>query len=179
MDLGIRRGFRYALVAGAGAATADLVYAGLAFLGGSALAGGVQSIEGPLRVLSGVVLVLIAIFGLYRSRWEAPPAPALAGHPAMDLIRTYLRFVGLTIINPTTVVYFAAVIIGLGIADDMTPVQGLLFVTGAFLASLSWQTLIAGAGALAGSRLPARARIAMSVGGNLFVLVLGLLIILR
>ncbi|MGH3668602.1 MAG: hypothetical protein ACRDU7_09935, partial [Acidimicrobiia bacterium] len=53
--------------------------------------------------------------------------------------RTYGRFVGLTIINPTTIVYFAAVVIGLGVAKGMTAADGALFVIGAFLASLSWQ----------------------------------------
>ena len=39
MEAGIRRGFRPAFFAGAGAATADFLYAALAVVGGAALAG--------------------------------------------------------------------------------------------------------------------------------------------
>ncbi len=95
-----------------------------------------------------------------------------------DLARTYARFVGLTIINPTTVVYFAAVVIGLGVAEDMTPGDGALFVVGAFLASLSWQTLIASVGAFAGHRLSARARRGVTILGNLVILAFAIVILL-
>jgi arginine exporter protein ArgO len=177
MDVGIRRGFPLAFAAGAGAATADLLYAGLAFLGGAALAGVVESIGGPLRIVSGVVLVVIAVVGL--SRLRAQPVSEAVAPRGGDMARTYARFLGLTMINPTTIVYFAAVIIGLGVADDMTPGDGLLFVVGAFLASLSWQTLIAAGSALAGHRLSPRARTIASLVGNLVILGLGVLILLR
>jgi arginine exporter protein ArgO len=85
----------------------------------------------------------------------------------------------LTIINPATVVYFAAFIIGLGVANDMTPSQGALFVAGAFLASLSWQTLLAGVGAFAGHRLPQKAQTAAIVAGNVLILAFSALILLR
>lgn len=179
IDLGIRRGFRPAFAAGAGAATADLFYAGLAFIGGAALAGAVESVEGPLRVLSGVVLVFIAVIGLYRTRRQQDPDGSGDPSSGADLGRTYARFLALTIINPATVVYFAAVVIGLGIASDMALADGVLFITGAFLASLSWQTLIAGLGALAGTRLTTRTTTIISIGGNLLILVFGLLILFR
>ena len=44
MDVGIRRGFAPAFSAGAGAATADLLYVALAVLGGATLAATVESI---------------------------------------------------------------------------------------------------------------------------------------
>jgi len=176
MDVGIRRGFFPALSAGAGAATADLLYASLAVVGGATLASTVEAIGDPLRVLSGLVLLVIAVIGLVRTR---QPVYSEAIEPrGGDLARTYGRFVGLTVINPTTVVYFAAVVIGLGVARGMTAADGALFVTGAFLASLSWQTLIAAVGAFAGHRLSARSRKVVTVVGNLLILTLGILILL-
>ena len=176
MDVGIRRGFWPAFSAGAGAATADFLYAALAVLGGTALASAIESIGAPLRIASGVVLAVIALLGLIR---PAPPAePASADSRGRDLSRTYARFVGLTIINPTTVVYFAAVVIGLGLAEEVTPGGGALFVLGAFLASLSWQTLIASVGAFAGHRLSARARRGVTILGNLVILAFALVILL-
>lgn len=102
-----------------------------------------------LRVVSGVVLAVIALVGLVRAR--RPSESASPGPRSRDLPRTYGRFVWLTPINPTTVVYSAAVVIGLGVAGDMTRGDGALFVTGAFLASLPWRTLIASVGALLGN----------------------------
>ena len=169
MEAGIRRGFRPAFFAGAGAATADFLYAALAVLGGTALAGVIESFGTPLRIVSGLVLVLIAVIGLGRAMRPTEPAPAEYPRGG-DLARTYGRFVGLTIINPTTVVYFAAVIIGLGVAEGMTAADGAVFVAGAFLASLSWQTLVAAVGALAGRRLRPAWRTALSVLGNLVIL---------
>jgi arginine exporter protein ArgO len=176
MDVGIRRGFAPAFSAGAGAATADLFYAALAVIGGATLAATVESIGDPLRIASGTVLLVIAVLGLLRSR--QPAEPNMTEPRGGDLVRTYARFVGLTIINPTTVVYFAAIVIGLGVAREMSAGDGALFVTGAFLASLSWQTLIAAVGAFAGHRLSSRSRRVVSILGNLVILALGVVILL-
>jgi threonine/homoserine/homoserine lactone efflux protein len=178
IEVGIRRGFRPAFFAGAGAATADLLYAALAAVGGAALAGAIESIGGPLRVASGIVLALIAVFGIVRAVQAAEPLPT--DYPRTgDLARTYGRFLGLTIINPTTVIYFAAVIIGLGVAEGMTPGDGAVFVVGAFLASLSWQTLLAAAAALARHRLRPEWRAAVSVLGNLVILGFAVFVLFR
>ena len=176
MDVGIRRGFGPAMSAGAGAATADLIYAALAVLGGATLASVVEGIGAPLRIASGAVLTVIALVGLSRTRRPAEHAPAEPR--GGDLARTYARFVGLTIINPTTVVYFAAIVIGLGVAEDMGTGEGAQFVMGAFLASLSWQTLIASVGAFAGHRLSGRARRVVTIVGNLVILALAVVILL-
>ena len=73
LDVGIRRGLRPALAAGAGAASADGIYAFVAMAFGAALVGVIAPIERPLRVVSVVVLVAIAVRGLVAAR--ATPAP--------------------------------------------------------------------------------------------------------
>ena len=176
MDVGIRRGFAPAFSAGAGTATADFLYAALAVLGGASLAATVDSIGDPLRIASGVVLLVIAVLGVVRS--QQPAETNLTEPRGGDLVRTFGRFVGLTIINPATVVYFAAVVIGLGVARGMTAGDGVLFVTGAFVASLSWQTLIAAVGAFAGHRLSFRSRRVVTILGNLVILAIGIVILL-
>ena len=132
----------------------------------------------PLRIVSAAVLAVIAVVGLRRVgrtresvEFSFPDRRELAG--------TYARFVALTTINPKTIVYFAAVIVGLGVADDLSAAGGVLFAVGAFLASLSWQELLAGVGAVAGDRLSARAQTAAIVTGNLVILVFAIVILLR
>jgi hypothetical protein len=56
---------------------------------------------------------------------------------------------------------------------------GVLFVTGAFLASLSWQTLVAGLGAVARHRLPDKFRIGAVLIGNLLIISMAGVIITR
>jgi threonine/homoserine/homoserine lactone efflux protein len=177
VQVGIRCGFACAASAGAGAATADLLYALLAVTGGVALAAAVEDVGEPLRWLSAGVLVLIALRGLVRAR----RAPGIADAPLprpREYAVTYARFLGLTVINPLTVVYFAAIVLGLGVAADLAPGAGVAFVAGAFLASLSWQLLLAAVGALAGRRLPPRVAVGAAIAGNLVILAMAVLIAL-
>lgn len=177
VQVGIKCGFRCALSAGAGAATADLVYAGLAVVGGAALAQAVEGIGDPLRITSGVVLIVIALVGLRNAR--RPIEETEFQYPkGRELAATYARFLGLTIINPMTIVYFAAVVVGLGVASDMTASGGLAFAVGAFLASFSWQALVAAVGAVAGGRLTPRAQRFAIIAGNLLILVIAVFILI-
>lgn len=176
VEVGIKCGFRCAFFAGAGAATADFFYALLAVIGGAALAGLVQDIGDPMRIASGIVLAVIAVIGLRRAGTTRGSGD-FALPDRRELAGTYARFLGLTIINPTTIVYFAAVIVGLGVANDLSAVEGALFALGAFLASLSWQTLLAGVGAFAGDRLSDRAQTIAVVVGNLVILAIAIVIL--
>jgi arginine exporter protein ArgO len=178
VQVGMRCGFWCGASAGAGAATADLVYSVLAVAGGVALAASVEAVGAPFRWVSAAVLVMIAARGMYRARREPPPLDAAVPR-RNEYTRTYVKFLGLTVINPMTVVYFAAVVLGLGLADGLSATEGALFVTGAFLASLSWQTLLAAVGALAGRRLPRRFQIGAVVAGNAVVVAMAAMIILR
>lgn len=178
VQVGIRCGFWCAAGAGAGAATADLAYSVLAVTAGGAVARPIESIGGSLRWISAGVLVIIGVVGLYRGRSE-PSLPDIAFPRRADYAATYAKFLGLTVLNPLTVVYFAAFVLGLGVAEDLTAAEGALFSTGVFLASLSWQTLLAGVGAFARHRLPARFRIGAVAVGNLLVISMAVVIIAR
>jgi threonine/homoserine/homoserine lactone efflux protein len=183
VDASLRRGLRVGLAAGAGAATADGLYAGLAVLAGVAISRLVSPVQTELGWLSVAALVLIATRGLLilRRNLARPPAegsgdgvagrdPLVRAGPAGDMAgRTYLRFLALTIINPMTVVYFAALVLGLPSIGNGAA-ERAAFVGGAFLASISWQSLLAGVGAIVHRRLPERARLATSLLGNLIVL---------
>jgi len=177
VQVGMKCGFRCGLSAGAGAATADGVYAAAAVIGGAALAGLVEAAGPVFRIVSGVVLILIALLGLRAAREPVDVLPIQYPNRT-ELATTYARFVGLTIVNPTTIVYFAAVVVGLGVASEMTLGGALLFVVGAFLASLTWQSTLAATGAFAGRRLTPRARQVAVIIGNLFIVLLAVFILI-
>lgn len=178
VQVGIKCGFGCAFMAGAGAATADLAYAGLAVVGGAALAEVIHSAGDALQLVSGIVLAVVAVVGL-RKATRPVETMEISMPNRSELAGTYARFLGLTIINPTTIVYFAAVVVGLGVASGLTTTGGLLFAVGAFFASLSWQTLLAFLGASAGKRMSRRVQMVAMIAGNLLVLGLAAVIILR
>ncbi len=172
VNTAIACGFPTGFMAGAGAATADFTYALLAAVAGAALAALLEPINVPLRVGSGLVLMGLGAVGLIGIRRRTGD---LAGEPeARSPVKMYMRFVGITLVNPLTVVYFTAFIIGRGTAGIVnSPVTSIAFVAGAGLASLSWQSFLAGLGGLAGRRLTPRFRILATVIGNLLVVGLG------
>jgi len=173
VEIGIRRGFRVAAAAGAGAASADGLYAALAAVGGT-LAAVLAPLEGPLRVVAVGALVAVGVRGLLLVALGPRGVPGNAILP-VRVVGTYLRFLGLTLLNPQTVVYFAALILAL---PDLGrgPGERAAFVAGAFLASLSWQLGLAGVSAVAHHRLPAAFQVAISLLGN--VLICGFAILL-
>jgi threonine/homoserine/homoserine lactone efflux protein len=174
VELGIRRGFRTAAAAAAGAASADGLYAALAAVGGTALAAVLEPLEGPLRVVAIGALLAIGIRGLLLVTIGPRTVPGSATLP-IRVIGTYLRFLGLTLLNPATVIYFAALILAL---PDLGrgPGERAAFVAGAFIASLSWQLALATVSAFAHRRLPPRFQIGVSILGN--VLICGFAILL-
>lgn len=178
VQTGIKRGFRCAASAGAGAATADLLYAGLAVTGGTSIAAWIASVQQPLRWASAAVLTAIAVSGLRR----VPAQPR--AHPEVSPARgactaTYARFLGLTAVNPLTVVYFASVLLGTGLAANLTTTQAAAFALGVFVASLSWQTLLAATGAISRTKLPRQFHTVLSIAGNLLVLTIAALLVVR
>jgi threonine/homoserine/homoserine lactone efflux protein len=178
VDMSLRRGFRLGFMAGAGAASADFIYASLAALAGEALAQMLTPFASPLRVASALVLLALGGYGLWRVRGGASQD---SGQPAIATggVRVFGQFLGLTLLNPLTIAYFSALILGRGVGSATTVGERAAFVIGAALASLSWQTFLAGAGAAAQRRLSPRFQTLSSVVGNLVVMGLGVRILIQ
>lgn len=176
LHTGIQHGLRPALTAGAGAATADGIYATAAVTLGFAAAGLVEPIEMPLRVVAGVMLIGFAVYGLATlrsSRDSTGVGRALAAHRSYR--RTYLSLLALTLLNPITVAYFAALVVGLPFLGG--PPERAAFVIAVFLASLSWQSLLALVGTGLGRGPAHRLRTPSIVVGNVTILLLALAVL--
>jgi arginine exporter protein ArgO len=159
---GITGGWRPAFAAGTGVALVDGAYAALAVVAGAAVTGVLTGRERVVQLVGAVVLVAVAVRGLLALR-----RPPEAGGPVPHS-RVLRRFVGLTAINPTTAIYFVVLTTGLGQVVSGVA-AGTAFAVGVLLASCAWQLTLAGAAALAGSRLPPGLRVATSVAGYLLV----------
>jgi arginine exporter protein ArgO len=176
VDLSMRRGFVHAVPAALGAASADLAYATAAAVLGSAASETLEPLEEPLRVVSVVTLLAIAAVRTWqllggRRRGERAPRERRSGRGGAP---TYFAFLGLTLLNPVTVAYFAALILGLEADALEGPSAKALFVIGAFAASASWQLTLVGAGGLLHRRLPPNARLVTGLVGNAVIVLLAI-----
>ncbi|WP_439379957.1 LysE/ArgO family amino acid transporter [Amycolatopsis lexingtonensis] len=173
-----RSSLKTGIAAALGVATADGVYALVAVLGGAAIASVITPVAGPLRLVSAGILALLAVRGAvlalrsHRDATERPVTPLTPG-------RAYAGLLGITLVNPATVVYFAALVVG-GRAGTPVPRpdQGV-FVLAAFAASASWQTLLAGGGALLGRVLTGpRGRLVTALASSAVITALAVRLVL-
>lgn len=135
-----------------------------------------HQIAGPLRFVGTIVLGTVAVRGL-RAAWQARAASSSGTMPEPQPSRTYLGFLGMTLLNPLTVLYFAALVIA-GQAPVAGTATASAFVVGVFLASLSWQLLLAGTGtALHRTRLGA-SRLWTGVVANALICVFAVQLVL-
>ncbi|MFG1745959.1 LysE/ArgO family amino acid transporter [Micromonospora chalcea] len=163
LGLSARTSFRVGSAAALGVATADGMYAVVAALGGAAVASGLAPFAGPLRMIAAGVLLALACLTAWRAmRPPAPaqepdsPAPAQEPSPRGGLdtpARAFAAVLALTLLNPATVVYFVALVLGRGDVLGSGGAGAIAFTAGVFLASASWQLLIAGGGSLIGRAL--------------------------
>jgi threonine/homoserine/homoserine lactone efflux protein len=163
---GVRQGLRAAAAAGAGAATADLVFSSVAMLFGAAASALLAPILPAARLVAGAALAVIAVRGLLASP-QAIERESGGAHTG----NTYLLFLGLTMLNPPTVIYFVSLAIALpGVSADFA--SRAAFVAGAFLSSLSWQEVLALVGAMLHGRLTPVLQRITAVVSSLIILAL-------
>lgn len=127
---------------------------------------------GPLgrRFASGLLIVAIGLRQLRQSLAQRDRPVAQAG--PRSVLGAYLRFAGLTAINPMTLVYFVA-LGGAVSAPDRSWAGPAVFVAAVGLSSLTWQLVLAGTGSLLGGTLNPRVAHTIGVAAALLVLALG------
>jgi len=166
------RGVWFGLAAGAGCATVDLIYCGLAVALGASLAGAIAPALPALAAISGAVIIAIGAWQL-RTAITTQAAPqdnsdVVAG----SRLRVYLRFVGLTALNPATIVYFLA--LSAVVATVTTSAWGpVVFIGATFIASLLWQSTLAVIGAVIGAAVSARTTRVLGIVASCAIIALG------
>jgi arginine exporter protein ArgO len=116
---------------------------------------------------SNVIAALVA--GLLAGYGIAMPVGAVATYGQARLtpvrpVRAYLELLGMTMLNPITVIYFAALVLGSQTTGPPDHLEQAVFILAAFVASASWQLLVAGSGALLGRVLTgSRGRLATAL----------------
>ena len=163
---GVRQGLRAAAAAGAGTATADLIFATIAMLFGAAASAFLAPVLPAARLVAGAALAVIAVRGLLA-------APQVMDREASTVRagNTYMLFLGLTMLNPPTVIYFASLAIALPEVSAEFASRAA-FVVGAFVSSLSWQEVLALVGAMLHGRLTPRLQRITAIVSSLIILAL-------
>jgi arginine exporter protein ArgO len=172
IGLAARALLRVAVAAALGVATVDGGYALVAVLGGGAIGRAIQPVAGPTRWVAAVLLIALAVRNAVLAvRRHRMPAER-ADRPVMP-IRAYLMLIGLTALNPATVVYFGALVLGRQASGGFGPVSGAVFVLAAFVASASWQLLLACGGTLLGRVVNTqRGRLGTALAASALIVVL-------
>jgi len=140
----IAHGRLYGLVSGLGIATADASYGAVAAFGLTAITAALVGARMALGLIGGAFLIWLAIRTL-RAR-AATTAATVDDRPGLP--GAYLSIYGLTMTNPTTILSFAAIFAGFGLAGGGL-LDAALLTVGVFLgSSLWWVVLITAVGLL-------------------------------
>ena len=133
------------LVSGLGAATADAIYGCIAGFGLAFISNFLVSQQVWLRLIGGVFLCYLGLKTLL-----AKPAEQAALGKGNGLVGAYASTLFLTLTNPMTIISFAAIFAGLGLASTRgNYVSAGVLVLGVFIGSaLWWLILTSGVGVL-------------------------------
>jgi arginine exporter protein ArgO len=168
ISLTARTSLRVGASGAMGAATADGVYATVAVVGGAAAARLIEPVAGPMKwVAAGILLALAGrtaytAWKQHRDGAAARPAAGLGTPP-----RAFFGVLALTLLNPSTIVYFGALVLGRQATGGG---HSAIFVAAVFAASASWQLLLAGSGSVLGRVLTgARGRFITSIASSVVI----------
>jgi threonine/homoserine/homoserine lactone efflux protein len=128
------------LVSGLGAATADAMYGCVAGFGLTFISSLLIGQQMWLRLFGGLFLCYLGIKTLL-----SKPAEKEANLNQSGLFSSYLSTFLLTVTNPLTILSFAAIFAGLGLATaGGSYASALILVLGVFLGSATWWFLLSG-----------------------------------
>lgn len=149
-------------VSGLGAATADAIYGSMAAFGIVSVSGFLSRHGTALRILGGAVLCFLGVRALLARPGQAPAASSNRG-----LLWSWASTFLLTLTNPFTILSFAAVFAGLGLASESADAASAAsLIVGVFLGSASWWfALSLGVGALRRKLTPRALRWSSAIAG--------------
>ncbi|HXO09674.1 MAG TPA: LysE family transporter [Solirubrobacteraceae bacterium] len=178
LETAVRAGPRAGAAAGLGVASVDMAYAAGAVVAGGAARAGLAAHLAEVRAVAAVILALVGIHGLWalkqgpsRDRRAEAPTRGDVSRPVGIPSAQYFRFVGLTAINPLTIVYFGSVTASLSLSGVA---GGVAFLVGAGTASALWHLALSLGAGHAGRRFTPRIQRVVSIAGRLAVVVMAI-----
>jgi threonine/homoserine/homoserine lactone efflux protein len=133
----IAHGQLYGLVSGLGVATADASYAGIAAFGLTAVTSLMVSGRFVLGIVGGAIIVLLGIRTMFSRPGEVAPDADRPGLPG-----AFVSIFALTMTNPMTILSFAAVFAGLGLAAGASFTDALVLTLAVWAGSSLWWVVL-------------------------------------
>ena len=168
----LSRGFLAGMASGLGVATADGVYGAIAAFGLVAITDVLIGQQPWLRVFGGLAMAYLGL-GAMRTR----PAETAGVASGSGLARSYAATFALTMMNPSTILSFAALFTGLGLGgggDARDAMTAPFIVGGVFVGSALWWLVVTGGLSLARTRLSPRVQRTINVAAGLVLIGFGL-----
>jgi threonine/homoserine/homoserine lactone efflux protein len=166
-------GFLVGLASGLGVALADATYGGIAAFGVTTISDALVGLRRPLGLIGGAFLVWLG------ARTLLSPAPAADGDAPVSadirprsLVAAFLSILGLTLTNPMTILSFAAIFAGLGVAGS-GPIGAATVTLGVFLGSLAWWLVLTSIVVRVRGRVTPRGLRLVNVGSGVLVAAFG------
>jgi threonine/homoserine/homoserine lactone efflux protein len=136
----LANGLRYGLASGLGAATADAFYGCIAAFGLTLVANLLIGQQFWLRLVGGLFLCYLGL-----KTFLTKPAEQVAQPQENSLLGAYVSTLVLTLTNPLTILSFAAIFAGLGLAEtNSSYLAAILLVLGVFIGSAAWWLFLSG-----------------------------------
>ncbi len=149
----LAEGRPYGLASGLGAATADAIYGAVAGFGLTFVRDALTGQQNWLRLIGGAFLLYLGV-----RTFLAQPAQQAAQARGRGLFGAYASTFFLTITNPMTILSFAAIFAGLGLAETGGDfLAAATLVLGVFAGSAAWWLTLSGVVSLMRARFDARA----------------------
>jgi threonine/homoserine/homoserine lactone efflux protein len=159
------------LLSGLGAATADAIYGSIAGFGLTFISGILIGYAGWFRLIGGLFLCYLGV----QTFW-ANPAEAATAAKGVGLWGAYASTVFLTLTNPATILSFAAVFAGLGLANtEGDYLAAGILILGVFTGSALWWLLLSGGVSLLQSRFNIRYLKWLNRISGLIILIFGII----
>ena len=153
------------LVSGMGIAVADGLYGAVAAFGLTAVSGFLLAHGFWIGLAGGVFLVYLGV----KTLLSVPAADHEAAKPASHA-QAFLSTLGLTLANPPTILAFAAIFAGLGLAASADYAAAALVTLGVFLGSAAWWLVLAAFAGTLRARLGPRLLRAINIVSGVTIL---------
>ncbi|HEX8600010.1 MAG TPA: LysE family transporter [Chloroflexia bacterium] len=162
-------GRSFGLASGLGAATADMMYGGVAAFGLTFISGLLLSQQLWLHLFGGLFLCYLGV----RTFTSLPPENGAAGS-GRGLLGAYVSTFLLTLANPTTILSFTAIFVGFGIVGEVRDYgSSALLVLGVFLGSAFWWLILSGVVGMLRARVNRRSLVWINRASGLIIAGMG------
>ena len=168
----LAEGQRYGLVSGLGVATADATYGAIAAFGLSAITDVLVNARQVLGLVGGLFLLWLA----WRTIRSSPTEAATVTTARRGYAGAYLSILGLTLANPMTILSFAAIFAGFGLAGGSL-LEAALLTIGVFVGSSLWWIALTSVVGRLRTRLTPAVLVSINRASGVALLVFGVLAI--